>query len=281
MHLIGLALAHLDGEVSPDLAFVLLREPYEKILYLSLGYYPSGLHRALAHLRPRVLAVESYRTLARLLTDRATAKFLHHRSSIDERMIAGLASLPPELRCPPILGMFGKIDGMDRFVDGLKCIAARAGLTFEALAREIGGLAQTEQVVAKIKRLTESLPVLHTLPPPKVGPYRRLDNVAEIRALAKDWQNCLGACIATITDGTSAIYATDLPHAPAAAFVYRQWRLGWFLEQAKGPRNIDLAPQQLAQTYSDFAGAGILQASTIESIKSMIMTDEWSRLYHH
>ena len=39
----------------------------------------------------------------------------------------------------------------------------------------------------------------------------------------------------------------------AACMVYRQWRLGWFLQQAKGPRNIDLEPQKLAQTYNAFA----------------------------
>jgi len=33
------------------------------------------------------------------------------------------------------------------------------------LASQIGSLDQTEQVVAKIKRLTESLPLLDTLPP--------------------------------------------------------------------------------------------------------------------
>ena len=49
--------------------------------------------------------------------------------------------------------------------------------------------------------------------------------------------------------------------------------------QAKGPRNIDLPPQQLAQTYCNFAEASILQTSIIAAIKSMILTDEWSRLH--
>jgi hypothetical protein len=194
-------------------------------------------------------------------------------------MIGGLATLPPDLRTPPILSMFGKVDGMDRFVDGLACLAARAGLTFESLTAEIGDLTQTEQVVARIKGLTENLPFHVALPPPQVGPYRRLDNVAEIRALATAWHNCLAGMVWNVTDGTSAIYITDPPHAPAAAFVYRQWQLGWFLEQAKGPRNIELPPQQLAQTYSVFADAGILRTSTIEAIKSMILSAEWSRLH--
>ena len=225
MHLIALALAHLSSEVCPDLALVLLRGPYREILDLSLGHRPPGLARALACLPPKVLTAESYRKLTALLTDRTTARFLHHCQSIDEAMIAGLHRLPADLRRPAILAMFGRVEGMDRFVDGLRCLAARAG---------------------------------------------------EIRTLAKNWQNCLADYMFNINDATCAIYRTDLPDQPAACFVYRQWRLGWFLQQAKGPRNIDLEPQQLAQTYSVFANAGILQSSIIEAIKTLILTNEWS-----
>ena len=241
MHLIALALAHLNSEVCPDLALVLLRGPYREILDLSLGHRPPGLARALACLPPKVLTAESYRKLTALLTDRTTARFLHHCQSIDEAMIAGLHRLPADLRRPAILAMFGRVEGMDRFVDGLRCLAARAGLPFEVLASQIGSLDKTEQVVAKIKRLTESLPLLDTLPPARVGPYRRLDQIAEIRTLAKNWQNCLADYMFNINDATCAIYRTDLPDQPAACFVYRQWRLGWFLQQAKGPKIIDRA----------------------------------------
>jgi hypothetical protein len=165
MHLIALALAHLNSEVCPDLALVLLRGPYREILDLSLGHRPPGLARTLACLPPKVLTAESYRKLTALLTDRTTARFLHHCQSIDEAMSAGLHRLPADLRRPAILAMFGRVEGMDRFVDGLRCLAARAGLPFEVLASQIGSLDKTEQVVAKIKRLTESLPLLDTLPP--------------------------------------------------------------------------------------------------------------------
>jgi hypothetical protein len=275
MHLIAFALAHMDQDVSSDLAFLLLREPHRKVLDLSLGACPTGLNRALGHLPPHVLDAENYRNLADLLNDRATAKFLHHRSSIDEAMIAGLARLPLNLRRPAILAMFDKVEGMGRVVDGLRCLAARARLPFDVLATEIGSLAQTEQVVAKISQLAESLPLLDTWPPPKVGPYRRIDNIAEIRSLAKEWQNCLASCVSNITDGTSAVYRTEPPDHPAVCFVRRQRRLGWFLEQVKGPKNIDLQPQQLAQAYSVFADAGIFQTLMIEAIKNMILTNEW------
>jgi hypothetical protein len=279
MHLLALALAHLNCNVTPDLALMLLQEPKTAILNRSVGHRPVGIGRVLRRLPPKVLAAESYRKLIDLLIDPATAKFLHHRQSIDEKMIAGLSTLPADLRRPAILAMVGRVEGMEQFVDGLRCLAARAGLQFTALTREIGSLNQPDQVVAKIKQVTESLPLLDTLPPVTVGPYRRLDQIAEIRSLAKDWQNCLADYMLNITDATCAIYRTDPPDPPAACFVVRQWRLGWFLQQAKGPRNIALAPDQLAQTYSVFADVGILQSSIIEAIKSMILTTEWSRHY--
>jgi hypothetical protein len=47
MHLIALALAHLDGVVSAELGLLLLRGPAKTILDLSLGHRPPGLDRAL------------------------------------------------------------------------------------------------------------------------------------------------------------------------------------------------------------------------------------------
>jgi hypothetical protein len=55
--------------------------------------------------------------------------------------------------------------------------------------------------------------------------------------------------------------------------------MGWFLVQAKGPKNEAIEPDQLAQIYAAFADAGIPQSSMIEAIKSIIKTDEWPR-YH-
>ena len=93
------ALAHLPSDVTPDFAMILLKGSTKTILNLILGHHhPLGLNRALAHLGPKVLAGESYRNLAALLTDRPTAKFLHHRQSIDEKMIGGLSTLPADLR---------------------------------------------------------------------------------------------------------------------------------------------------------------------------------------
>jgi hypothetical protein len=55
--------------------------------------------------------------------------------------------------------------------------------------------------------------------------------------------------------------------------------MGWFLLQAKGPKNAAIDPHQLAQIHAAFADVGIPQSSMIEAIKSIIKTDEWPR-YH-
>ena len=43
-----------------------------------------------------------------------------------------------------------------------------------------------------------------TLPPAQIGGFRRLDTVAEIRELAKNWHNCLAGYLFNVNDGTSA-----------------------------------------------------------------------------
>jgi hypothetical protein len=111
----------------------------------------------------------------------------------------------------------------------------------------------------------------------EIGEFRRLDTPAEIRDLAKTWQNCLTDYISNVNHGTSAIYLSD--QLEAVCFLCRHGRMGWFLVQTKGPKNVAIAPDQLAQIHAAFADAGIPQSSMIEAIKSIIKTDEWPR-YH-
>src|SRR5450759_4723342 len=63
MHLTALALAHMTGEVTPDLALILLQGSRKTILNLSVGHRPVGIDRVLSHLPPKVLTAESYRKL--------------------------------------------------------------------------------------------------------------------------------------------------------------------------------------------------------------------------
>ena len=277
MHLIALALAHMNGDVTPDLALMLLQESRKTILNLSVGHRPVGIDRALHHLPPKVLTAESYRNLTDLLNDPVPAKFLHHTGSITDLLITGIHRLPTGLRTAAIMAMLNRSDGMIWFVDGIKFLASRTGLGFEPLVHQIGALDQPDQVAAKIRQLVDGLPLSDTLPPVEIGGFRRLDTVAEIRDVAKNWQNCLADYLFNVNEGTSAIYLSN--HRQAVCFLCRHGRMGWFLVQAKGPKNAAIEPDQLAQIHAAFANAGIPQSSMIEAIKSIIKTDEWPR-YH-
>src|SRR5450759_3876063 len=127
MHLTALALAHMTGEVTPDLALILLQGPKNAILTLSVGHRPVGVDRVLSHLPPKVLTAESYRKLTDLLLVPATAKFLHHTTSITDQIITGLHTLPAALRTVAIMSMFSPFGRMLLFVDGLRFLASRTG----------------------------------------------------------------------------------------------------------------------------------------------------------
>src|ERR1017187_8980439 len=191
MHLIALALAHMSGDLTPDLALILLQDSKKAILNFSFGHRPVGIARALRRLPPKVLAAEIYRKLVDLLDDPVPAKFLHHTGSITDLLITGIHRLPAGLRTVAIMAMFNQIDDMIWFVDGIKFLASRTGLGFEPLAHQIGALDQPDQVAAKIRQLVDGLPLRVTLPPVEIGGFRRLDTVAEISDLAKNWPNCL------------------------------------------------------------------------------------------
>jgi hypothetical protein len=277
MHLIALALAHMNDDVTHDLALILLQESKKTVLKLSVGHRPVGIGRALRRLPPKVLAAEIYRKLADLLDDPVPAKFLHHTGSITDLLITGIHRLPAGLRTAAIMAMFNQIDGMTRFVDGLRVLASRTGLPFEPLAHQIGALDQPDQVVAKIRQVVDSLPLPATLPPGEIGEFRRLDTPAEIRELAKTWQNCLADYVFNVNHGTSAIYLSE--QLEAVCFLVRHGRMGWFLLQTKGPRNVDIDPNQLAQIHDAFADAGIPPSSTIAAIKSIVLNNDWLRPY--
>jgi hypothetical protein len=274
MHLMALALAHMTDEVTSDLAAILLQGPRTAILNLSVGHCSVGIGRALRHLPTKVFPSEIYSNLVDLLDDPVTGKFLHHTGSITDLIITSLYNLPPALRRPAIMAMFNQIDGMISFTDGLRFLGSRTGLPFDALVNQIGALDQLDQVVATIRQLVDSLPLPDTLPPVEIGVFRRLDAIAEIRQLAKNWENCLADYLFNINEGTSAIYLSD--HLEAVCFLCRHGRMGWFLVQAKGPRNSAIVPDHLAQIHDAFANAGIPSSSMIEPIKNIIVTHPWS-----
>lgn len=173
--------------------------------------------------------------------------------------------------------LFGQIEGMDGFVSGLRFLSARAGIPFDDLIGHLGSFDQPDQVVAKITDLAESLPLTHRLPDPLIGPFARLDNIAEIRSLAKEWRNCLVDHLYEVNQGTNLIYLSTEDELPATALVVRVDRLGWALAQIKGPRNIHLDRREAIRHGEKFADAGIPQLADFAAIKYLLWRRQFPR----
>jgi hypothetical protein len=100
MHVIALALAHLDGKPPPQLGPVLLRGSARDLLHRVLGRSPVGIKRVLRRLPFAVLSQLSYRRLVQLLDDPQATKLLHHLpdAEITDSMIGVLYEVPAPLR---------------------------------------------------------------------------------------------------------------------------------------------------------------------------------------
>jgi integrase len=184
MHLTAIALAHMNDDVTPNVALILLQESKKTVLNLSVGHRPVGIGRALRRLPPNVLAAEIYRKLVDLLDDSVPAKFLHHIGSITDPLITGIHRLPAGLRTAAIMAMFNQIDDMIWFVDGLRVLASRAGLRFDTLAHQIGTLNQPDQIAATIRQVDPHLFGTHSLRRTKATLiYRRTGNLRAVQLL--------------------------------------------------------------------------------------------------
>src|SRR5580692_10549963 len=67
MHVIALALAHLDRNPAPHLASVLFRASIHEVLHRVVGRSPPGIRRVLRHLPFSVLSRQGYLWLVELL----------------------------------------------------------------------------------------------------------------------------------------------------------------------------------------------------------------------
>jgi hypothetical protein len=74
MHVIALALAHLDESQASDLATVLFRGSIHEVLHRVVGRSPPGIRRVIRRLPFAVLSREGYQRLIELLDDRRSAK---------------------------------------------------------------------------------------------------------------------------------------------------------------------------------------------------------------
>jgi hypothetical protein len=101
------------------------------------------------------------------------------------------------------------------------------------------------------------LPLPETMPPAVVGNARRLDRVDTVCSLGRAWRNCLATYGSAIDAGTCAVYLWEDAERPAACLINRHGRLGWFLDEVKGPRNSEVEPQQFALIGTAFVDVGV------------------------
>lgn len=65
-----------------------------------------------------------------------------------------------------------------------------------------------------------------------------------------------------------------MPRRPAACLVARHGRLGWALEDAKGPENAELPHARLEEIHRAFAAVGIPTESAIEALENAARAPE-------
>jgi hypothetical protein len=120
--------------------------------------------------------------------------------------------------------------------DGLHILVARgAADSFEELVGSLASAQRPHQFLARLRSICNRLPLPEAMPPSRIGLARRLGCVGEIQVLASRWQNCLPDYICSINNGWRAIYLWEDQLTPAVCSVSRHGRLGWFVDDVKGP----------------------------------------------
>jgi len=273
MHLIGTALAHTETAPTSELTKILFRGSAETILDATVGHRPPGLKRAVTVMPNFLMEAESYRGLVKLLAEPDAARLIFHTFEIRDSTIRAMNDVPAPLR-RVVFSMHENIGDMSSFSRGLRCISMRSGkLSFDQLVSELARARQPNQVLAKLKSIVESLPLPDALPPARVEHAERIDSGRQLRALGKKWGNCLESYVWNVEHGQCAIYLWRHAGLQAACSVTRSGRLGWFLDEVKGPENTDLEPQDHDKILSAFEAVQIPSETVISSIAQIVAND--------
>jgi hypothetical protein len=270
MHLIGLALAHLEAPSSPDIASLLIRGSSPQVLQHVLGRCPTGIKRVLKHLPTEVLRQQNYRLLIQLLDDPDSADLLHHASKIDDLAIAVLAELPQPLRRTLPLALPDWQRKLNGLVESLQFLVSHGvGANVDELVAELAMVTAGPQLAGTVEFWVSTLPLPETIPPARVANARRLDNGDEVCTLARTWRNCLASYRSAIDAGHCAVYLWEDAARHAACLTRRHGRLGWFLDEVKGPRNVEIEPDQLEVIAAAFAHVGVPSSQVVRAIETI------------
>jgi hypothetical protein len=82
----------------------------------------------------------------------------------------------------------------------------------------------------------------------------------------------LAAFANDIDTGGACVYLWEDQAGPAACLVLRHGRFGWFLHDAKGPRNAAVESPPMTAIIKAFAEAGVPQDSVIAAIEHICKT---------
>jgi hypothetical protein len=274
MHLIALAVAHLSLPVPPEIGLLLMRASARQVLDPVLGQPPVGIGRALSHLPDAVLSRENYQRLVDLLVDPQAAKVLHHTDHIDDTAIRILTDLPQKLRKPLAFALANWPRKLNGLTDGLQFLVSRGvGSNVDELIAELATVTAWPQLAAMVEFWVGMLPLPEAMPPATVGNARRLDRVDTVCSLGRAWRNCLATYGSAIDAGTCAVYLWEDGKRSAACLINRHGRLGWLLDEVKGPRNSEVEPQQFALIGTAFADVGVPSSQVVRAIENIIYAD--------
>jgi hypothetical protein len=159
---------------------------------------------------------------------------------------------------------------LDGLADGLRFLVCRGvAANIDELVARLATVTARPQLAAIVDSWVGMLPLPETIPPATIGNARRLDNVEQVTALGRAWRNCLGTYGSGIDAGNCAVYLWEAER-PAACRVGRHGRLGWFLDEVKGPRNREIEPEQLQVIGAAFAGVGVPGTRVVSAIENII-----------
>jgi hypothetical protein len=274
MHLIALALAHMETKLKPELGPILLHGSAGEVIARSLGRGPpAGLSRALARMPFHALAKESYQRLIELFEHEASAHLLFYADLIDDSVIDLLYKVPAGLRRPALLlamrrgGGFSHLAGL---AGGLAVLVARgAAPSFDVLVAELGLACGPSQFASKLETVIERLPQVETAPPKRISFALRQDSLSDVRAVAERFEHYISDYLKSFKQGECAVYLWEDKEKSAVCLVGRHGRFGWFVDKVQGQGENEIEPKFLDSIHQAFAAAGIAKSSSIEAIKRL------------
>jgi hypothetical protein len=152
-------------------------------------------------------------------------------------------------------------------------VSRGVGSNVDELVAELATVTAWPQLAAMVEFWVGRLPLPETMPPAAVGNARRLDRVGAVCSLAGRWRNCLASYGSSIDAGSCAVYLWEGAERPAACLLNRHGRLGWFLDEVKGPRNSEVEPKQSALIGTAFADVGVPSSQVVRAIENIIYAD--------